>query len=93
MSGITIRKIIKAFVPYGLILLHGVYNRKKQILLRRREQKTLQRVEVYLVDHCNLKCAGCGVFSPLAEDKYLDISMYQRDCQRLSELTGGGELK
>ncbi|MDR0613358.1 MAG: radical SAM protein [Dysgonamonadaceae bacterium] len=90
MSEITIKKIIKAFVPYGIIWLHSVYNRKKQILLRRREQRTLQRVEVYLVDHCNLKCAGCGVFSPLAGDKYLDISMYQRDCQRLSELTGGG---
>jgi ABC-2 type transport system ATP-binding protein len=47
------------------------------------------RFEVYLVYHCNLNCAGCAVFSPLAEEKYLDVNCYEQDCKRLHELTDG----
>jgi len=47
------------------------------------------RFEVYLVYHCNLNCAGCAVFSPLAKEKYLDMDSYEQDCKRLSELTNG----
>nr|WP_295306031.1 radical SAM protein [uncultured Blautia sp.] len=45
--------------------------------------------EFHLVEHCNLKCAGCTHFSPLAETEYLDVSEFERDINRLSELTGG----
>ncbi|MDE6839069.1 MAG: radical SAM protein [Acutalibacter sp.] len=51
-------------------------------------QKQL-RFEVHVTEHCNLNCKQCSHFSPLAEESYLDLCEYKRDCQRLSELFGG----
>ena len=45
--------------------------------------------DVHIVEHCNLNCALCGHFSPLAEESYLDPASYERDCKRLSELFDG----
>ncbi len=45
----------------------------------------------HLVDHCNMSCVRCSHFSPLApkDGFYLDEKTFERDCKRLSELTGG----
>ena len=44
---------------------------------------------VSLCEHCNLNCAGCYAFSPLAKEQYLDIVQYEKDIIRLAELSGG----
>ena len=49
----------------------------------------LLHFEVQIVEHCNLDCKQCDHFSPLAEEEYLDINNYKRDCSRLSELFDG----
>jgi hypothetical protein len=36
-----------------------------------------------------LNCASCNHFSPLAEEEYLDIASYKKDCERIAKLTGG----
>jgi MoaA/NifB/PqqE/SkfB family radical SAM enzyme len=36
-----------------------------------------------------LNCRGCDNFSPLAKDVFADITVFERDCARLSELSGG----
>lgn len=46
----------------------------------------LEYIETHLVDHCNLNCKGCGHFSPLSKEKYLDFKTFHRDIGRLSEL-------
>lgn len=51
-------------------------------------QKEL-RFEVHIVEHCNLNCKQCSHFSPLAEEEYIDLGEYERDCKRLSELFEG----
>jgi MoaA/NifB/PqqE/SkfB family radical SAM enzyme len=51
--------------------------------LRRKDKLTLQ---VHFADHCNLKCIGCSHFSPLADKKFLDVYLFERDCIRLSQL-------
>jgi MoaA/NifB/PqqE/SkfB family radical SAM enzyme len=101
----TLKKIIKAFIPYGILWL---YNRKikkliKAILPRKIKIKMyldalrktsherlmprkLLRFEVNITDHCNLNCIGCEHFSPLAKEKYIDISDYEKDCARLGKL-------
>jgi len=50
-------------------------------------RKTL-RFEVHLTDHCNLNCKHCGHFCPVAEKKFTDIAILDRDFKRLSYLTG-----
>ncbi len=44
---------------------------------------------VHLCEHCNLNCAGCNNFSPLAKETFTDIKIYERDMKRLAELSGG----
>ena len=43
--------------------------------------------EVHLAEHCNLNCACCSHFSALAEQEFLNIIQYQKDCERIKELT------
>lgn len=45
--------------------------------------------EFHLVEHCNLKCAGCTHFAPLAQEEYLSVNEFEKDIMRLSDLTGG----
>ncbi len=45
--------------------------------------------EVALAEHCNLRCAGCDHFSPIAEPEFADIKEFERDLSRLSELFNG----
>lgn len=45
--------------------------------------------EVPLTDHCNLNCAYCSHFSPLADEAFLDIEEYERDISRLEVLFNG----
>lgn len=49
----------------------------------------LQKVDIHLVDHCNLKCKGCTHFAPLAEEFFIDINDFERDLGRLSTLSQG----
>lgn len=59
----------------------------KQIM--EHKPRNLLRFNVDLTDHCNLNCNGCGHFSPIANEKYLDPISFEKDCKRLSELTNG----
>ena len=49
----------------------------------------LAYVEVSLAEHCNLNCAGCSHFSPLAEPEFADPAVLRRDFERLSVLFKG----
>ena len=44
--------------------------------------------EFHLVEHCNLKCAGCTHFSSIAGEEFLSLEEFEKDIRRLSELTG-----
>lgn len=56
-------------------------------------QKTMPRLdlqfEVHLAEHCNLNCAGCEHFAPLAKKEFTDLNEYTRDFKRLSQLFDG----
>ena len=53
------------------------------------KKRKLLRLEVDIVDHCNLNCNCCSHFSPLADEKYMDIDIFEEDCELLSGLTKG----
>lgn len=59
--------------------------------MRRQMKSTIYdfHFEFHLVEHCNLKCAGCTHFSSIAEEEFADLDEFRRDINRLSELTGG----
>lgn len=60
----------------------------EDMFLRFQPRSQLQ-FEVDITRHCNLNCAYCGLYSPLAEKEFLDPEEYRRDCARLSELFHG----
>ena len=33
------------------------------------------KLDVQVCDHCNLRCAGCLHFAPLAEERFLDVML------------------
>lgn len=47
------------------------------------------RIAIILTQHCNLNCAYCVSFSPLAEKKFLDLKSLEKDLKQLSKLTNG----
>lgn len=47
-------------------------------------------LDVQVCDHCNLRCAGCLHFSPLAEERFCDLDGYARDLGRLAAIEGIG---
>ena len=47
----------------------------------------LDYIEIHLLEHCNLNCASCTHFCPLAEEYYLDIETFTKDLNRLADLT------
>lgn len=52
--------------------------------------KRFSCVMFHLTDHCNLSCVRCSHFSPLAKEKFfINIQTFERDCDRLAQLTMG----
>jgi molybdenum cofactor biosynthesis enzyme MoaA len=56
--------------------------------VRLRKLKAL-RFSANLTTHCNLNCAYCGAFAPLAKESFYPVETFKKDCERLSLLTGG----
>jgi MoaA/NifB/PqqE/SkfB family radical SAM enzyme len=57
--------------------------------MKRLRGKELLWFGVHLADHCNLNCKCCDNFSPIADEKYLDIKQFSKDCSRISILSKG----
>ena len=45
-------------------------------------------LDVHVVDHCNLNCASCNHFSPIAEKRFLSLEGYERDLKLLARMDG-----
>ena len=39
---------------------------------------------LHLADHCNLNCAGCNHYSPLASERFCDMKELERNMQKLT---------
>ena len=75
------RNKIKVYIPDRIWqVMRIIFNPKKP--------KKKLRVEIHVVDHCNLNCRGCDNFSCLAKTNYLDLGDYRKDLERLKELFG-----
>jgi MoaA/NifB/PqqE/SkfB family radical SAM enzyme len=88
-----IKLFIKKIIPAVIIKRYKSFEKKRYWLYKMPKKlsrrRSLLRFDIHLTDHCNLNCKGCEHFSSLADKTFLDISTFERDCARLSELTGG----
>lgn len=62
--------------PYGIEMLSVFTNPQKS---------RLDYIETHIVDHCNLKCKSCAVYSPIAPEKYENINDFENDFKELSK--------
>lgn len=60
----------------------------RALLRHRRQLSRRPYLDVHLADHCNLNCAGCLHYSPVAEHRLLDLDSYESDLKRLLEVPG-----
>jgi molybdenum cofactor biosynthesis enzyme MoaA len=84
--GPIIRKVIKP--QCGVYKNLQVLYRSFLALIKTRKLKML-KFGVMLADHCNLNCADCGAYSPLAEERFYDIDVFRNECERIAYLTDG----
>lgn len=42
-------------------------------------------LEYHLADHCNLNCAGCSHFSPIAEPRFASLDRFEENLRKLKE--------
>jgi hypothetical protein len=82
------KAFIKRFFPDAL-KRQIIFNHMRKQGIERRKIKTKLGFEVSVCDHCNLNCVSCEHFSPIADEAYLDIEKYEKDCARLSGLVNG----
>jgi len=64
-------------------------NKFKLKFINQNHTRNSLRFSVHLAEHCNLNCAGCEHFSPLAEAKLKNIDIIKNDFSRLSKITDG----
>jgi MoaA/NifB/PqqE/SkfB family radical SAM enzyme len=72
-----IKKVIKGLLPYGIYKILAQYSKSKKFFF-----------EVQLADHCNLNCIGCSHFSPIADESFLNVSEYEKDCKAFAKIAG-----
>jgi MoaA/NifB/PqqE/SkfB family radical SAM enzyme len=88
-----IKIFLKRIIPAAIIKRYKSYKKKRYWLYKLPKKlsrrRNMLRFDIHLTDHCNLNCNGCEHFSSLADKTFLDILTFERDCARLSELTGG----
>lgn len=57
------------------------------------ERSMVEHLDYHIVDHCNLNCASCSTFSPIAEEWFASTEVFERDLLRLRELIGDKLLR
>jgi MoaA/NifB/PqqE/SkfB family radical SAM enzyme len=52
----------------------------------------IDRIEYSITDQCNLNCAYCCHYAPIAEKYFVNVEQFKTDMYRLSELTHAGKV-
>lgn len=58
------------------------------LLRHRRQLNHAPYLDIHLVDHCNLNCAGCLHYAPVAQKRTLDLDALEQDLAALSRVPG-----
>lgn len=85
----VIKKVLKNPIKKCLNSIKNFINKLEKMMFRITPKKYLTNFVVDINSHCNLNCRGCDHFSPLAEEKFYDLTQFENDIERLSILTDG----
>ncbi len=74
----------------GLFALGGItsanYTNKN---LSSEIKESLPRIDFLISHHCNLNCASCDHFAPIAPKYFLPIEIFQKDIKQIKKITKG----
>ena len=79
--------LLKRFGGYDLYQNSYILNKYRDFKKYYYKKSKRFLFEVQLADHCNLNCVSCSHFSPIADKNFLDVTNYEKDCERFAELT------
>lgn len=69
------------------------YHKEMLNNLKTLKRPCLPRLEIHIVDHCNLNCRGCTHFCNIAPKKFTDINVLSKDLLEISTKLEFGEIK
>lgn len=53
----------------------------------------IEHLDYHVVDHCNLNCVCCSTYSPIAKERFADISQFGDDLRLLQSAVGENVLR
>ncbi|MCI9592452.1 MAG: glycosyltransferase [Lachnospiraceae bacterium] len=52
------------------------------------QRNTIEHLDYHLTEHCNLNCASCSTYAPIAAPAYADLESFEQDIRKLYALVG-----
>ncbi len=86
----SIKNTYSGTKKYKRISILGI---KLNINIKSNRPTQLPRLEVHVVDHCNLNCRGCTHFCNIAPEKFVKVEDFERDLREVAKKITIGELK
>lgn len=85
------RRILISFFTSMYFLLSGFFTFKfiKKQNNKNTKINSIEKLEIPLVHHCNLNCASCMYFAPIAQSYHLPPEILKKDLIQMSYLTNG----
>lgn len=77
------RRVATRIIMARRLHLAGLRIKRGLPVIPRREKIA---IGFHVVEHCNLNCACCDNFSPLAEREFIDPEIFRRDMERLGSI-------
>jgi MoaA/NifB/PqqE/SkfB family radical SAM enzyme len=71
------------------VAIEGSLRGIQEAMLKTTTRAALATIDIPLVEHCNLNCAGCDHGSPVADESFLELDVFEKDMRRLAELSEG----
>lgn len=65
----------------------------KQIAIHMGKIRQPFTFQVQIVGHCNLNCWSCCAFSPVAKEEFMEVSVFEKDMRRMSQLVPKEKLE
>ena len=63
------------------------FQKLEKSMLRLMPRPSLKRISFHIIDHCNLNCKHCNVFSPIASKSFVPFETIRSDLNQLSVIT------
>ena len=67
------------------VILYELINELRGTIGKRTPRKTMDFI-VCITEHCNLNCASCDHFSPLAQEWYMQLEQFESDLIRMKQV-------